>query len=122
MSLINEYRATEEAIKELQGRLKNLENNDQLQRELEFNGKLRELMGEYNKSLRDIIDLLDPEFGRRARTSTTPAGGKRSRKIKRYTNPETNEVIETKGGNHKTLKEWKTKWGAEKVESWAVVI
>ncbi|HAQ74163.1 MAG TPA: H-NS histone, partial [Pseudomonas sp.] len=61
MSLINEYRATEEAIKELQERLKSLSADDKLQKELEFEGKLRELMGEYQKSLRDIIALLDPE-------------------------------------------------------------
>lgn len=44
MSLINEYRATEEAIKELQARLKNLSQDDKLQTELEFEGKLRTLM------------------------------------------------------------------------------
>ncbi len=60
MSLINEYRATEEAIKELQERLKSLSEDDKLKKELEFEGKLRELMGEYQKSLRDIIALLDP--------------------------------------------------------------
>ncbi|NER65650.1 H-NS histone, partial [Pseudomonas sp. MAFF212427] len=61
MSLINEYRATEEAIKELQARLKNLSEDNKLKTELEFEAKLRELMGEYSKSLRDIIALLDPE-------------------------------------------------------------
>ena len=61
MSLINEYRATEEAIKELQERLKNLSQDDKLKKELEFEGKLRSLMGEYQKSLRDIIAMLDPE-------------------------------------------------------------
>jgi len=30
----------------------------------------------------------------------------------------TGEVVETKGGNHKTLKEWKSKYGSDKVESW----
>lgn len=30
----------------------------------------------------------------------------------------TGEVIETKGGNHKGLKEWKSEHGAETVESW----
>ncbi len=70
MSLINEYRATEEAIKELQARLKNLSQDDKLQTELEFEGKLRTLMGEYSKSLRDIIALLDPESKTKA-----PRGG-----------------------------------------------
>ena len=89
MSLINEYRATEEAIKELQARLKNLSQDDKLQTELEFEGKLRALMGEYSKSLRDIIALLDPE---------------------------------SKVGNHKTLKEWKAKWGGDVVEGWATLL
>ncbi|MCY1366564.1 hypothetical protein D9M69_534660 [compost metagenome] len=122
MSLINEYRATEEAIKELQERLKNLSQDDKLKKEMEFEGKLRELMGAYQKSLRDIIALLDPE----SRTGRTPrgtkaagTGSKRARKIKQYKNPHTGEVIETKGGNHKTLKEWKAKWGGEAVEGWS---
>lgn len=55
MSLINEYRATEEAIKELQERLKSLEQDDKLKKELEFEEKLRTLMGTYQKSLRDVI-------------------------------------------------------------------
>ncbi|MDH4611408.1 histone-like nucleoid-structuring protein MvaT [Pseudomonas sp. BN102] len=125
MSLINEYRATEEAIKELQERLKNLSQDDKLKKELEFEGKLRTLMGEYQKSLRDIIALLDPE----SRISKAPRGAKaagtgtkRARKVKQYKNPHTGEVIETKGGNHKTLKEWKAKWGAEAVEGWSSIL
>ncbi|MDT4865936.1 hypothetical protein FQZ97_1007650 [compost metagenome] len=80
-------------------------------------------MGEYQKSLRDIIALLDPD----AKVSKTPrttktTGTKRARKVKQYKNPNTGEVIETKGGNHKTLKEWKAKWGADVVESWATLL
>lgn len=123
MSLINEYRATEEAIKELQERLKNLSQDDKLKKELEFEGKLRTLMGEYQKSLRDIIALLDPEAktakGVRA---AKPAVVKRARKVKQYKNPHSGEVIETKGSNHKILKEWKAKWGADVVEGWATLL
>ena len=112
MSLINEYRATEEAIKELQARLNNLSQDGKLQTELEFEGKLRTLMGEYQKSLRDIIALLDPD----SKVNKAPRGGavkttgtKRARKVKQYKNPQNGEVIETKGGSHKTLKAWKAK-------------
>nr|WP_134399442.1 histone-like nucleoid-structuring protein MvaT [Pseudomonas aeruginosa] len=123
MSLINEYRATDEAIKELQERLKSLEQDDKLKKELEFEEKLRTLMGTYQKSLRDVISLLDPDakIGKSTRTAKAPAG-KRARKVKQYKNPHTGEVIETKGGNHKTLKEWKAKWGPEAVESWATLL
>jgi len=124
MSLINEYRATEEAIKELQERLKSLSADDKLQKELEFEGKLRELMGEYQKSLRDIIALLDPEArtGKAQRAARAPTASKRARRVKQYKNPHNGEVIETKGGNHKTLKEWKAKWGSDEVEGWATLL
>jgi hypothetical protein len=100
MSLINEYRATEEAIKELQARLKNLSEDDKLQKELEFEGKLRTLMGEYSKSLRDIIALLDPEAksAKAPRGAAKTTGTKRARKVKQYKNPHNGEDIETKGG------------------------
>lgn len=126
MSLINEYRQTEEAIKELQQRLKSLQEDDKLQRELEFEKKLRALMGEYQKSLRDIIGILDTEAkpARQARAAKSSSGNtpKRARKVKQYKNPHNGEVIETKGGNHKTLKEWKAKWGSDDVESWATLL
>ncbi|KIP90491.1 MULTISPECIES: histone-like nucleoid-structuring protein MvaT [Pseudomonas] len=125
MSLITEYRTLEENIKELQERLKNLSQDDKLKKELEFEGKLRTLMGEYQKSLRDIIALLDPDAkaGKAQRNAkAAPTGSKRARKVKQYKNPNTGEVIETKGGNHKTLKEWKAKWGADVVEGWATLL
>jgi len=125
MSLINEYRATEEAIKELQERLKSLSEDEKLKKELEFEGKLRELMGEYQKSLRDITALLDPEGARSnkaPRAAKAPVASKRARRVKQYKNPHSGEVIETKGGNHKTLKEWKAQWGSETVESWATLL
>lgn len=126
MSLITEYRSLEENIKELQERLKNLSQDDKLKKELEFEGKLRTLMGEYQKSLRDIIALLDPEAksgkNTRGNAKVAATGSKRARKVKQYKNPNTGEVIETKGGNHKTLKEWKAKWGADVVESWATLL
>lgn len=120
MSLINEYRATEEAIKELEARLKQLSENDGLKTEMEFEEKLRTLMGQYSKSLRDIIAILDPESARGQRTKTAGAEPKsrRARVEKVYTNPETNEKVVTKGGNNKVLKEWKQKYGAETVDGW----
>ncbi len=124
MSLINEYRATAEAIKELQERLKNLSQDDKLKKELEFEGKLHALMDEYQKSLRDITYLLNPEAAKSSKATRIAknTGSKRARKVKQYKNPNTGEVIETKGGNHKTLREWKAKWGSATVESWVTLL
>jgi hypothetical protein len=125
-SLINEFRATEEAIKELQARLANLQQDGNLQAELEFEGKLRSLMGEYSKSLRDVMSIMDPDakLSKPQKAATTNATGKarRQRSVKQYKNPHNGEVIETKGGNHKVLKEWKEKYGGEMVESWVTLL
>ncbi len=119
MSKISQFRATEEAIKELKQQLEALSQDEGLKREMEFEEKLRALMGEYNKSLRDINAILDPQP---VRSAARPAASRRRRKTKRYTNPHSGQVIETRGGNHKQLKEWKSQWGNDTVESWAVVI
>ncbi len=125
MSLINQYRETEGAIKELQERLESLKNNEGLQKEMEFETKLRNLMGEYQKNLRDVTALLDPQSSYKPKANTvsnqSSGGVRRPRKVKTYKNPHSGEVIETKGGNHKTLKEWKAEHGSDLVESWATV-
>jgi hypothetical protein len=69
-------------------------------------------------SLKDVINLLDPQAGRRAPAVESKAGTRKPRQVKVYKNPHNGEVVETKGGNHKTLKEWKVEYGADTVESW----
>lgn len=116
MSIIAEYKALEAQIAEQQKRLEVLKGDGKLKREIEFETKLRALLADYNYSLRNVIALLDPSAGK---TVTAPVkGARRERAVKRYKNPATGEVIETKGSNHKVLKAWKQQYGAELVESW----
>lgn len=117
MSKIAEFKALEAQLAEQLKQLDAMKNDDGLKREIEFEGKLRKLMGEYNVTLPAIIVLLDPHARQSAKPVETKVGRK-ARAVKRYKNPNTGEVIETKGGNHKLLKEWKTKHGADQVESW----
>lgn len=122
MSLIQEYRQTEAAIEELKQRLEQLNSDERLKKELEFEKNLRALLGEHNKSLRDVIAILDTGAGTKSTSrksnSADAAQQRRPRSLKRYKHPETGEVIETKGGNHKILKAWKAEHGADVVESW----
>ena len=78
-SLISEYRATQEAIEELQQRLQALSQDQKLQQELEFEQKLRALMAEYGKSLPAIIAILDPQAAKNSRASQ-PAKASSSRR------------------------------------------
>ncbi|MBB4867594.1 hypothetical protein HNP46_006508 [Pseudomonas nitritireducens] len=120
-SLISTFRTLEEEIRVRQAQLDDLRDDPALKKEMEFEEKLRALMTGYSKSLKDIVAILDPTAKVQAAASND--GRKtRNRKVKQYKNPETGEIIETKGGNHKTLKEWKAKWGGEAVESWATIL
>ncbi|MCY1460969.1 hypothetical protein D9M71_785760 [compost metagenome] len=89
-----------------------------LKQEIEFETKLRALLAKYGYSLKDIVNLLDPHAGRRAPTVQSQSGTRKPRQVKVYKNPESGELVETKGGNHKMLKEWKAKYGSDTVESW----
>ena len=120
MSRLAEFRALEQQLAAQLAELETLKNDDGLKREIEFEQKLRNLLGEYGYSLRNIIAILDPQASsRRAPAAAeSKAGTRKPRQVKIYKNPHSGEVVETKGGNHKTLKEWKAKHGSATVESW----
>jgi hypothetical protein len=123
MSKAAEYRALERQIAEQVQALEVLKGSSALQKELEFEDKLRKLLGEYGYSLRNIIALLDPQAGKISGVAVAGQvdgrkGQRAPRAVKRYVNPHTDEVVETKGGNHSILKAWKSEYGAAEVESW----
>ena len=71
------------------------------------------------RHIKYLINLIDPQVGRRrAPAVESKSGSRKPRQVKIYKNPNTGEVVETKGGNHKTLKEWKAEHGSATVESW----
>lgn len=119
MSRLAEFRQLEQKLAAQLAELEEMKGSSELQREIEFETKLRDLLAKYGCSLRDVINILDPQASRR---STAPVDVERSprraRQVKQYKNPHNGEIIETKGGNHKLLKEWKAQYGADEVESW----
>jgi hypothetical protein len=118
MSKLAEFRQLEKHLAEQLQALEALKGDAGLQKEIDFEKKLRDLLAKYGYSLKDVINLLDPQAGRRAPAADSKAGSRKPRLVKVYKNPHTGEVVETKGGNHKTLKDWKSKYGASTVESW----
>ena len=119
MSRLAEFRALEQQLAAQLAELEALKNDDSLKKEIEFEQKLRDLLGEYGYSLRNVVAILDPQAAtRRAAPVQAEKASRKPRQVKVYKNPHTGETIETKGGNHKILKEWKAKWGSDEVESW----
>ncbi|VVP23959.1 hypothetical protein PS838_03989 [Pseudomonas fluorescens] len=118
MSKLAEFRQLEKHLAEQLQALEALKGDAGLKKEIEFETKLRALLAEYGYSLPNVINLLDPKSGRRVPAAEPQASTRKPRQVKVYKNAETGEVVETKGGNHKILKEWKAKYGSDTVESW----
>lgn len=119
MSRLAEFRQLEQKLAAQLAELEAMKGSSELQKEIEFEAKLRDLLGTYGYSLRNIINILDPQVNRRAAAPVAvEKAPRRARQVKQYKNPHNGEVIETKGGNHKLLKEWKAQYGAGEVESW----
>ncbi|WP_445621563.1 histone-like nucleoid-structuring protein, MvaT/MvaU family [Kushneria sp. Sum13] len=122
MSLLNEYMKKEQLLKQLRDELQQLEQDQRLKGELEFKEKLEQLMQSHDKTAADVIDILDPNdvqsATRQSSSSDSQGAGRRKRKLKVYRNPHSGEVVETRGGNQKTLKAWKEEYGNDTVEQW----
>ncbi|MDF0748972.1 H-NS histone family protein [Marinobacter sp. 71-i] len=119
MAKINDYYQKKQLMEKLSEELAKLEQDQALKSELEFENKVRELMKKYDKSPKDVLQILgaiDPSIsGAKADTAT---GSRPKRPMKTYKNPHTGEVVKTRGGNHKVLNEWRQKHGKETVQSW----
>lgn len=119
MSKLAEFRQLEKHLAEQLQALEALKSDAGLQKEIDFEKKLRALLAEYGYSLPNVINLLDPHAGRgRTQVAESKTGTRKPRQVKIYKNPHTGELVETKGGNHKLLKEWKAEYGSDTVESW----
>lgn len=119
MSRLAEFRKLEQQLAAQLAELETLKNDDGLKKEIEFETKLRALLAEHGCSLRDVINILDPNAGsRKGAPMVAEKATRRPRTVKVYKNPHSGELVETKGGNHKTLKSWKAEFGSAEVESW----
>jgi len=121
MSKLAEFRQLERHLAEQIAALEAMKGDKGLEQEIEFETKLRTLLGEYNKSLKDVVAILDPQSGSKVRkvAAEPEKATRKPRKLKTYKNPHSGETIQTKGGNHSTLKAWKAEHGAETVEGWS---
>lgn len=117
MSKLAEFKALEAQLAEQLKQLDALKNDGELKKEIEFEQKLCALLADYGFSLREVKLILDPH-AKPERAVPVARQQRRERQLKVYLNPNNGERVETKGGNHKLLKEWKSQYGAETVESW----
>lgn len=117
MSTLKTYLDKKAELELLLSEVTNLENSDELKMDVEFKEKISELLETYEKTAKDALNILsyiDPSILQDKSDKNT----REPRQLMTYKNPHTGEVVQTKGGNHKTLKQWRQQYGKEAVNDW----
>lgn len=65
MSRLAEFRRLEQQLAQQLAELEAMKSDGAIQAEMEFEDKLRALLGEYGYSLREVVNILDPQAGTR---------------------------------------------------------
>ncbi len=124
MTSLNEYLS-------LKSKLTKLEEKPGLAKDLAFTEEFIRLKDRYNFSASDVLRLIKPGLAFIDIYSTerihkalqsiakdAPSPKSTAKSMRRYRNPHTGEVVETRGSNHNRLKAWKEEYGADTVTSW----
>ncbi|HKM15435.1 MAG TPA: histone-like nucleoid-structuring protein, MvaT/MvaU family [Marinospirillum sp.] len=117
MSILASYREKEEMLRKLTEEMSRMEENPELKKELSFKEEVQVLLDKHQRSVNDLATIFGLNQSAVAAVKSG-RGNRRTRKLKVYVNPNTQETIETRGGNHKELKEWKAEFGSDVVEGW----
>tara|TARA_R110000796_G_scaffold252646_1_gene390344 strand:- start:43750 stop:44115 length:366 start_codon:yes stop_codon:yes gene_type:complete len=107
MSKLAEFRRAEREMKRQMALLEQLQADARLQREMEFEEKLKALMADFGVDLAKVVAILDPQSVELESPAPTVVKTCRHRQEKVYVQPVTGKRIETKSGNHALLKAWK---------------
>eukprot|EP01013_Petalomonas_cantuscygni_P032367 TRINITY_DN5888_c0_g1_i1.p4 TRINITY_DN5888_c0_g1~~TRINITY_DN5888_c0_g1_i1.p4 ORF type:complete len:143 (-),score=10.12 TRINITY_DN5888_c0_g1_i1:5379-5744(-) len=117
MAKLSNYLEKKRLMDKLADELRQLEEDTGLKRELQFEADIKALLKEYDftaKHAFNVLAAVDPSLA--PNTASKSDGPKRA--MKTYKNPHTGEIVKTRGGNQKTLNEWRKEYGAETVASW----
>ncbi len=127
MRTTNKKAQMEAALAKLQRELDALQNSAAYKKEQAFKKAVEALLKRHGRSKADLIEILAGDVPLLKKASKVPSKTakktpkkRKARKLKVYKNPKTGEVIETRGGNHTTLKAWKAKYKMDNLEAWVV--
>lgn len=116
-----EKAALEKKAAEIQKKVRNLELSTRYKKELSFLHGLEKYIAKHGYSKQEVIALLQIEQPANSRGTKAAAKSKRApRRLKIFRNPITNETVETRGGNHRILRKWKTEHALENIDEWLV--
>ena len=117
MNLVDRKTELEKQKARIEKELKEIEASATFKKEKRVSRALMSLMKRHNISAKDLIALLQKNGAYRQKS--VPATRKK-RVLSIYKNPHSGETVETRGGNHKTLKAWKAEYNLESVKEWLI--
>ena len=115
--------ALEKQLAQIEKELKSIERSAAFRKENAINRALNNLMKKHGCSKSDLISILqDDAKVPTKRGATSTAKTRKPRKLKIFKNPNTGETVETRGGNHKILKAWKSEYKLANIDEWLVSV
>lgn len=123
MKVSSKKAALEQQLAQIEKELKSIERSAAFKRENAINRALTNLMKKHGCSKNDLISILQGTSATRTgRVRNATSKTRKPRKLKVFKNPNTGEIVETRGGNHKTLKAWKTEYKLANIDEWLVTV
>lgn len=121
MQVSTKKAAIEKQLAQLEKELKSIENSAAFKKERAVMRALTNLMKKHGFSKSDLIALLqDPSSAPIKRGEQPAVKIRKPRMLKVFRNPETGEIVKTRGGNHKVLKAWKAKYSIKNIDEWLI--
>lgn len=121
MNVTTKKAAIEKQMAQLERELKSIENSAEFKKVNAIKRALTNLMKKHGCSKNDLIALIQGDNSESIRPRKKAAATTRKpRKLKIFKNPKTGETVETRGGNHKVLKEWKAKYKLKNIDDWLI--
>lgn len=117
-----DFRKLQNALEQQQKIFNEMQGDPQIQDAIKFTKDLHAFLKKHDKSIADAILALNPLASALQVDSFLCAGTATTTRyykpLKRYVNPHSGEVVESKGGSNKTLMKWKRQWGRSVVATW----
>ena len=121
MKVSSKKAALEKQLAQIEKELKSIERSAAFKKENAISRALNNLMKKHACSKNDLISILQSDSAAPAKRSVAWSSKTRKpRKLKVFKNPNTGEIVETRGGNHKVLKAWKTQYKLADINEWLV--
>ena len=123
MKVSSKKAALEQQLAQIEKELKSIERSAAFKKENVISRALNNLMKKHGCSKNDLISILQGDSAAPAKRSVASSSKTRKpRKLKVFKNPNTGETVETRGGNHKVLKAWKSEYNLANIDEWLVAV